>query len=130
MIINTEKTKKKREIYMPVESFEFLKEDNWKKTRNGLQCGLDTFKAYANISYKLTWHTLRRTFATTAYGLGIDIDSIAMCLGNSPRVCQEYYIISSERNYDAFEIVNSYHNNKLEKTGNMYLKKFHKLKKK
>jgi intergrase/recombinase len=28
MIINTEKTKKKREIYMPVESFEFLKEDN------------------------------------------------------------------------------------------------------
>ncbi|GMO16957.1 MAG: hypothetical protein Ta2E_08230 [Mycoplasmoidaceae bacterium] len=129
IIINCEKVCKKREVYIPKDSFDFFRRDKWKLTRTMVQSGFDVFKQWSKIPFKMTCHSLRRTFATTAYGMGIDIDSISMCLGNTNKVCSEHYILSSLRNFDAFEIVNAYHESNLVKTKNMFLKEFLKIKK-
>jgi hypothetical protein len=94
-----------------------------KLNRVMIQCGFDVFKKWAKFSFKFTSHSLRRTFATSAYGLGIEIDSICMSLGNSHKVCCEHYILSSMRNFDTFEIVNGYHDGRIIKTGNLHLNK-------
>jgi hypothetical protein len=42
------------------------------------------------------------------YEGGIDLDTIAMVLGNAPRVVQQHYILSSRRNFDACEIASAF----------------------
>jgi integrase len=78
------------------------------------------FRNYAKLPFRFTCHVLRRTFATQAYGIGIDVPTISMCLGNTPEVCMRHYIISSSRNYDAFDVVNAYTNGYILKTNNLF----------
>ncbi|MDR0341466.1 MAG: site-specific integrase [Mycoplasmataceae bacterium] len=125
IIINTEKTYKKREIYIPFENFAFFITNNIdsKLSKVAIQEGFRVFRKWAKIKFKITCHTLRRTFATSAYSMGVDVDSICMCLGHTNRVCMEHYILSSLRNFDAFELVNSYHEGKIKKITNMFVNK-------
>jgi hypothetical protein len=44
IIINTEKTRKKREIYVPLSSYEFFKNDTRKLSRGLIIDGFTTFK--------------------------------------------------------------------------------------
>jgi integrase len=82
--------------------------------------GFIQFRNFAGLQFRFTAHVLRRTFATMAYGIGIDVPTIAMCLGNTPEVCMRHYIISSDRNYDAFDVVNAYTNDHILKTNNLF----------
>jgi hypothetical protein len=50
----------------------------------------------------------------------IDIQTIAMVLGNTPRVVMEHYIISSIRNVDATDVANCLINGTIIKTSNMF----------
>jgi hypothetical protein len=52
---------------------------------------------------------------------GVDVPTIAMVLGNTPRVVMQHYILSSERNYDACEIAHANMTGKIEKINNMYI---------
>jgi site-specific recombinase XerD len=121
IIINTEKTHKKREVYIPYEDFLFFKNDAKKLTTQIITEGLSVFRIYSKIDFKLSCHTLRRTFATIAYSLGIDIDTICLSLGNTDKVCMQHYILSSLRNYDAAEMVNGYVSGTIKKVGNMFM---------
>jgi hypothetical protein len=44
-----------------------------------------------------------------------------MCLGNTPRVVMEHYILSSGRNYDACEIAWANMFGKIKKKNNMFV---------
>ncbi|MDR2567755.1 MAG: site-specific integrase [Mycoplasmataceae bacterium] len=120
IVITTEKTHRKREIYFPKEDYDFFTSNKIKLTPGGIQDAFRVFKEWAKIEFRFTAHSLRRTFATSAYSLGVDIDSICMCLGNTHKVCCEHYILSSLRNYDTFELVNGYHNGNIVKFQNMH----------
>jgi hypothetical protein len=52
---------------------------------------------------------------------GIDLDTIAMVLGNTPRVVQQHYILSSRRNFDACEIASAFMKGKVSKSNNMFI---------
>ena len=51
---------------------------------------------------------------------GVDVNTIAMVLGNNPRTVINYYIISSARNFDACDIANASCNGRLQKFNNLY----------
>ncbi|MDR3330114.1 MAG: hypothetical protein LBS76_02430 [Mycoplasmataceae bacterium] len=55
------------------------------------------------------------------YEGGIDLDTIAMVLGNAPRVVQQHYILSSRRNFDACEIASAFMWGKILKSSNMFV---------
>jgi hypothetical protein len=55
--------------------------------------------------------------------MGVDVNTIAMVLGNTPRVVMEHYIISSGKNYDACEIAFAKLNGLVFKTNNMFVNK-------
>jgi hypothetical protein len=52
---------------------------------------------------------------------GVDVDTIAMVLGNTSRVVTTYYILSSIRNYDACDIARSLIRGNILKFSNMFL---------
>jgi integrase len=120
IVINTEKVCKKREIYIPEESYLFFINDQRNLSTQMIREGFINLRKFSSVPLKFSPHTLRRTFATIAYGIGIDVNTIAMCLGNTPAVCMTHYIISSNRNYDAFELVNSYMNKNISKKANLF----------
>ncbi len=51
---------------------------------------------------------------------GVDMHTIAMVLGNTPRTVMNHYIISSARNYDAVDIPNCSINGYVHKIDNLY----------
>jgi hypothetical protein len=53
----------------------------------------------------------------------VDIHSIAMVLGNTPKVVMEHYILSSTTNFDATEIGSALGNGTVEKIRNVFLTK-------
>ncbi|GHU33671.1 hypothetical protein FACS1894166_09670 [Bacilli bacterium] len=122
IVINTEKTGKKREIYIELEAFKILKEAKEMKMATFSQ-GLSTFKKWAKLDFDFTAHTLRRTFATAQANLGVPAPVIAMSLGNSVKVVLDHYVIDSDVNFEACDIANSFLNGSIKKTGNMYVDK-------
>jgi site-specific recombinase XerD len=121
VIINTKKTKKKREVYIPIKSYCFFKSDKRKLSKALVTDGFLLFRRWANLSIRLTPHVCRRTLATTMHEAGVDIYTIAMVLGNTPVVVMNHYILSSGRNYDAIEIAYAHMNNSLVKFNNMFV---------
>jgi integrase len=104
IIINTEKTCKKREIYIPKKSYDFFVNDNRRLTKGLIIGGFISLKKIFKFPFRFTTHVCRRTLATMMHESGVDVNTISMCLGNTPRVVMEHYILSSGRNYDACEI--------------------------
>ena len=50
---------------------------------------------------------------------GVDVNTIAMVLDNTPRTVMNHYIISSNRNYDACDIADCVVNGYIVKTNNL-----------
>jgi len=125
IIINTEKTCKKREVYIPIESYNFFvtsSNDPKKKLYKVLITqGFIDFRKWAKLPFKLTSHVLRRTKATIMHEIGVDIATIALTLGNTVGVVQKHYIISSGRNFDACDMANCAIDGIIVKTSNPYL---------
>lgn len=104
IIINTEKTSKKRETYIPLDSYEFFKKnfsnDSKKKMYKVLIVqGFIDFRKWAKLPFKLTCHTLRRTKATIMHEIGVDIGTIDLLLGNTVVVVQSttsYLLVETE----------------------------------
>jgi hypothetical protein len=51
----------------------------------------------------------------------VNVEEIAMVLGNTPRTVMEYYIISSGKNKQASEIAIALADGKIKTAGNMFL---------
>ena len=51
---------------------------------------------------------------------GVDVNTISMVLGNTPRTVMKHYIISSNKNYDACDIADCAVNGYIVKTNNLY----------
>ena len=81
------------------------------------------FKLWAKLPFRFTAHVLRRTKASVMHEAGVDVNTIAMVLGNTPNVVINHYIISSARNYDACDIANGLIDGYLVKTNNLYFNK-------
>lgn len=110
IIINTEKTCKKREVYIPLESYDFFVANTQNQKRKLYKAlitqGFIDFRNWAKLPFKLTAHALRRTKATIMHEIWVDIGTIALTLGNTIGVVQKHYIISSGRNFDACDMAN------------------------
>ena len=78
------------------------------------------FRNWAKLPFKLTAHVLRRTKASIMHEYGVDVNTISMVLGNTPRTVMNHYIISSNRNYDACDIADCAVNGYNVKTNNLY----------
>ena len=79
------------------------------------------FKNWAKLPFKLTAHVLRRTKASIMHEYGVDVNTISMVLGNTPRTVMNHYIISSNGNYDACDIADCVVNGYIVKTNNPHL---------
>jgi site-specific recombinase XerD len=121
IIINTEKTCKKREIYVPLDSYEFMKHDKRPLTRSMIIKSFIEFRKHMHLPFNLTAHVCRRTLATMMHESGVDVATIAMVLGNTPGVVMNHYILSSGRNYDACEIAYAKMSGVLTKTNNVFV---------
>ena len=120
IIINTEKTCKKREIYIPLDAYKFFVRYKWKIKGNLVRDNFIMFRNWAKLPFKLTAHVLRRTKASIMHEYGVDVNTISMVLGNTPRTVMNHYIISSNRNYDACDIADCAVNGYIVKTNNLY----------
>jgi len=120
IIINTEKSCKKREIYLPENVYKFFKKDKYQLTVNYIAHTFVAFRTWAKLPFFISGHVLRRTKATTMYEYGVDEATISMVLGNTPDVVSKHYIISADRNFDACDIATSYLSNFVSKTNNIY----------
>ena len=120
IIINTEKTCKKREIYIPLACYEFFCKEGRKLKSNLIKDNFITFKKWAKLPFRLTAHVLRRTKASFMHECGVDVFTISMVLGNTPKTVMNHYIISSTRNYDACDIADCAVNGYINKTNNLY----------
>jgi integrase len=123
IVINTEKTCKQREIYVPLACYRFFVEHKIVMKSKMIEEGFRMFNRWANFDFYWSAHSLRRTLATMMSELNINISAIALALGNTPRTVLTHYIISSIRNVDATDIANCSMNGTLIKTGNMFLNK-------
>ena len=125
IIINTEKTCKKREVYIPIESYNFfvstLSDPKKKLYKVLITKGFIDFRKWAKLPFKLSSHVLRRTKATIMHEIGVDIGTIALTLGNTVGVVQKHYILSSGRNFDACDMANCAIDGIVVKTSNPYL---------
>lgn len=119
IIINTEKTCKQREVYIPIEAYNFFAKCKRLKS-NLIKDNFISFRQWANLPFRLTAHVLRRTKASLMHEHGVDMHTIAMVLGNTPRTVMNHYIISSARNYDAVDIANCAINGFVHKIDNLY----------
>lgn len=120
LIINTEKTCKKREVYLPENVYKFFLQDNKKLDIDYISHIFVAFRKWAKLPFKLTSHALRRTKATIMHEYGADISTIAMVLGNTPEVVKRNYILSSQRNFEACDIANCYVSGDVIKKSNVY----------
>lgn len=82
--------------------------------------GFAAFKKWAKFDFEWSSHSLRRTTAPMLHMVGVDIDTIALILGNTPRVVMEHYIISSIRSFDACCMANSVLNGTFIKVKNLF----------
>ena len=119
-IINTEKTCKKREIYIPLDAYKFFVKYKWKIKGNLVKDNFIMFRNWAKLPFKLTAHVLRRTKASIMHEYGVDVNTISMVLGNTLRTVMNHYIISSNMNYDACDIADCAVNGYNVKTNNLY----------
>lgn len=120
IIINTEKVCKKREIYIPLSCYENFCNEGTRIKANLIKDNFVTFRRWAKLPFKLTAHVLRRTKASFMHECGVDLHTIAMVLGNTPKTVMNHYIISSTRNYDACDIADCAVNGHINKTNNLY----------
>ena len=120
IIINTEKTCKKREVYILLETYDWFVNDSKKLRIDLIGHGFELFRKWANLPFRLTTHVLRRTKASLMHECGVDVNTIALVLGNTLGVVIKHYIISSARNYDACDIANGAAAGKIIKTANTY----------
>ena len=78
------------------------------------------FRNYTKLLFKLTAHVLRRIKVSIMHEYGVDVNTISIVLGNTPRTVMNHYIISFNRNYDACDIADCAVNGYIVKTNNLY----------
>lgn len=120
IIINTEKTCKQREVYVPIEAYEFFTKCSKGLKANLIKDNFKSFREWAKLPFRLTAHVLRRTTASVMHEHGVDLYTIAMVLGNTPRTLMNHYIISSARNFDAVDLANCATHGYIQKINNLY----------
>lgn len=121
IIINSEKTCKQREVYVPLECYDWFVNKIGKCLKMRVVIwGICNFKHWARLPFNWSCHSLRRTKATLMHESKVDIPTIALVLGNTVKTCLNHYIISSGVNFDACDIANSMVDGSLNKINNVF----------
>jgi len=85
-----------RRVYVKEKHLPYIRE--WIDKRSTFQykrttaCKRLRENAYKVLKKKVNFNTLRHSYATNLLSQGASFSDIAMCLGNSEKVCREYYI--------------------------------------